>query len=134
MSSDIEIIDGAVPLVRNEPWEWFAVFFEDPSETTPTDLSGDVVFVDVEPLRTDSGAIVMTGTADTVAAEIRWEQGSQSVTVEVVDAVGGEVRLSLTAVQTAAMPLGRLSKLYIAIDAGTEAIVPVEVIEGLYDG
>lgn len=109
MSSDIEILDGAVPLVRNdEPWEWFVLFYEDPAETQPTDLTGK-----------------------TAAAEIRWSLGAQQVIAEVVDAIGGQVRLSLTAAETAEMPLGRLSKLYIALDADTEAVVPVDVIEGL---
>lgn len=110
MSSDVELLDGAIPLVRNdEPWEWFVVFWEDPVETVHTDLTGH-----------------------TVSAEIRWSIGAQPVTTAVLDAAAGQARLSLTAAQTAAMPLGRLSKLYIAIDADTEAVVPVDVIEGLF--
>jgi len=110
MSSDIELLDGAVPLVRNdEPWEWHVFFWEDQDETTPTDLSGK-----------------------TVSAGIRWSLGAQDVTAEIVDPpTGGQVRLSLTAAETADMPLGRLSRLYIALGTDTEAVVPVDVIEGL---
>lgn len=110
MSSDIEILDGAVPLVRNdEPWEWFVLFFEDQAETTPTDLTGR-----------------------TVSAEIRWSGGVQAVTAEVADPpTSGQASLSLSAEQTTLMPLGRLSKLYIAIDTDTEAVVPVDVQEGI---
>jgi hypothetical protein len=110
MSADVEILDGAVPLVRNDqPWEWFVNFSDDEAGADPTDLAGK-----------------------TTAAEIRWRGGSQAVTAAIYDAAAGQVRLSLTAAQTAAMPLGRLSKLYIALDADTEAVVPVDVIEGLF--
>jgi hypothetical protein len=108
--SDLEILDGAIPLARgDEPWEWHAVFWEDVGETTPTDLTGK-----------------------TVVAEIRWSLGAEPVTTEIADAVAGLVTLSLTAEQTAAMPLGQLAKLYIAIGTDTEAAVPVKVVEGLY--
>jgi hypothetical protein len=110
MSADVELLDGAIPLVRgDEPWEWYAHFWDDPAETVPTDLTGK-----------------------TVSGEIRWKLGAQAVTVDVVDRTGGVARLSLTAVQTEAMPLGRLSKLYVAINQDTEAIVPVDVIEGRF--
>lgn len=110
MTADVELLDGAVPLVRgDQPWEWFANFWDDVGETTPSDLTGK-----------------------TVAAEIRWPHGSQIVTATIYDAPMGQVRLSLLAAQTAAMPLGRLSRLYIAIDTDTEAVVPVDVIEGLF--
>lgn len=111
MSSDIELLDGAVPLVRNDqPWEWFVNFYDDAGETDPTDLTGK-----------------------TTSAEIRWRGGNQTVAAAVYgDAAAGQVRLSLTAAQTAAMPLGRLSKLYIAINQDTEAVVPVDVIEGAF--
>lgn len=109
MSSDIEILDGAVPLVRNDqPWEWFVVFFEDQAEETPTDLTGH-----------------------TISAKIRWSDGEQVVTVQITDPLAGQAKLSLTAAQTVPMPDGRLSKLYIAIDTDTEAIVPVNVVEGI---
>jgi len=109
MSGDLEIIDGAIPLVRNDqPWEWFVVFWEAPDETTPTDLTGK-----------------------TIAAEIRWLAGAQPVAAEVVDAAAGVARLSLTAAETTDMPLGRLSRLYIALGTDTEAVVPVDVLEGL---
>jgi len=109
-SSDLEIIDGAVPLVRNdEPWEWHVFFWEDQSESLPTDLTGQ-----------------------TASAEIRWASGIQTVLAEIVDPpTGGHLKLSLAAAETADMPLGRLSKLYIAIGTDTEAVVPVNVIEGL---
>jgi len=110
MSSDIELLDGAIPLVRgDEPWEWYAHFWEDTAETTPTDLTGK-----------------------TVSGEIRWILGVQPVTVEVVDAPGGVAKLSLTAAQTEAMPLGQLCKLFLALDTDTECAVPVNVLEGLY--
>lgn len=109
MSSDIEILDGAVPLVRNDqPWEWFVVFFEDAAEEMPTDLTGHAL-----------------------SAKIRWAGGEQQVTTQITDPVAGQARLSLTAAQTELMPYGRLSKLYIAIDTDTEAIVPVNVLEGI---
>lgn len=109
MSSDIEILDGAVPLVRNDqPWEWFVVFWEDTAETTPTDITGK-----------------------TVAAEIRWILGAQPVAVELTNAAAGQAKLSLTAAETAEMPLGQLCKLFIAIGTDTEAVVPVNVLEGL---
>jgi hypothetical protein len=109
-SADLEIIDGAVPLVRNdEPWEWFVFFWEDQAETTPTDLTGLVP-----------------------SAEIRWQDGAQTVLAEIVDPpTGGQVKLSLAAAETAGMPLGRLSRLYLAIGTDTEAVVPVNVLEGL---
>jgi hypothetical protein len=109
-SADLEILDGAVPLVRNdEPWEWHVFFWEDQAETMPTDLTGQ-----------------------TPAAEIRWQGGVQAVLAEIVEPpTGGQVRLSLAAADTVEMPLGRLSKLYIAIGTDTEAVVPVNVIEGL---
>lgn len=112
MSADLEIIDGAVPLVRNdEPWEWHVFFWEDPGEDNPTDLTGK-----------------------TVSAEIRWVSGTQTVTAAVLDPpTEGHVQLSLTAAETADMPLGRLSKLFIAIGTDTEAVVPVNVIEGLVE-
>jgi hypothetical protein len=110
MSSDLELLDGAIPLVRNDqPWEWFVNFYDDPEAADPTDLTGH-----------------------TASAQIRWRAGSQDVTAEITNPLTGQVRLSLLASQTAAMPLGRLSKLYIAIDTDTEAVVPVDVIEGLF--
>lgn len=109
-SADIEILDGAVPLVRNdEPWEWLVVFWDDEGETTPTDLTGK-----------------------TVAAEIRWAGETQTVLAEIADPTSGQVVLSLAAADTTAMPLGRLAKLYIAIGTDTEAVVPVNVLEGIY--
>lgn len=110
MSADIELLDGAVPLVRNDqPWEWFVHFWEDAAGTDPSDLTGK-----------------------TASAEIRWRTGSQTVAAAVFGSPdAGQVRLSLTAAQTAAMPLGRLAKLYIALNTDTEAVVPVDVIEGL---
>lgn len=110
MPPDLELLDGAVPLVRgDEPWEWFAVFWEDIEETTPTDLTGK-----------------------TVAAEIRWILGAQAVTVDVADPASGQARLSLTAAETESLPLGQLCKLFLAIGTNTEGVVPVNVVEGLY--
>jgi len=110
MSADLELLDGAIPLVRNDqPWEWFVNFCEDAAGTDPTDLTGR-----------------------TASAQIRWRAGSQDVAAEITDAPSGQVRLSLLAAQTAAMPLGRLARLYIALDHDTEAVVPVDVIEGLF--
>jgi hypothetical protein len=111
MSSDVEILDGAIPLVRHDhPWEWFVYFHESADETDPTDLTGK-----------------------TLSAEIRWRGGSQVVAAAVHgDAIDGVARLSLTAAQTAAMPLGRLSRLFIALNQDTEAIVPIDVIEGRF--
>ena len=109
MSADLELLDGAVPLVRNdEPWEWYAVFWDDFEETAPTDLTGK-----------------------TVSAEIRWILGAVPVTTEITEPTAGQVRLSLTAAATADMPLGQLCKLFIAIGTDTEAVVPVNVLEGL---
>lgn len=111
MSADVELLDGAVPLVRHDhPWEWFVNFYDDAAASDPTDLTGK-----------------------TTSAEIRWRSGSQIVAAAVHgDATDGQVRLSLTAEQTEALPLGRLSKLYIAINQDTEAVVPVDVIEGRF--
>ena len=108
MSADLELLDGALPLVRFEPWTWFVMFWEDASETTPSDLTGKAV-----------------------TAEVRWAGGAETVAVSAVDAGLGRFELSLLAQQTEAMPLGRLAKLYLAVDGDTEAVVPADVLEGL---
>jgi len=109
-SADLEILDGAIPLVRNdEPWEWHIFFWEDQDESLPTDLTGKLP-----------------------SAEIRWQGGVQSVTAAIEGLpTAGQVKLSLAAADTADMPLGRLSKLYIALGTDTEAVVAVNVLEGL---
>jgi len=109
-SADLELLDGAIPLVRgDQPWQWFVMFWDDPSETDASDLSGA-----------------------TVTAEIRWPGGAAPVAVEATDPGRGQFALSLTAAETAPLPLGRLSKLYLAVDTDTEAVVPVNVLEGLF--
>jgi len=130
MSADLEILDGAVPLVRNDqPWEWYAVFWEDQAESIPTDLGRRAVTVSSGvTVETEDGNPITTGGSQ-VMAEIRWIGGRQAVATRITGP--GEVRLSLAAADTADMPLGRLSKLYIAIGTDTEAVVPVNVIEGL---
>ena len=124
-------LDGAVPLVRDEPWEWFVMFWDDVAETIPTALGPKPVRVASEArlLTPDDTPILTAGAV--VSAEIRWQGGGQPVTATVTQP--GQARLSLTAAQTDAMPLGRLLKLYIALDADTEAVVPVDVMEGLYE-
>ena len=104
-TAEIPLLDGAVPLVRDEPWEWFVVFEDGPG--VPSDLTGK-----------------------TVAAELRWQTGEQAVTAAPVEGAAGQVRLSLAAEATAAMPFGQLLNLYISIDNDTEGVVPVVVLEG----
>ena len=104
-TAEIPLLDDAIPLVRDEPWEWFALFLDDAQ--APTDLTGD-----------------------TVSAELRWTVGEVTVAAEVVDT--GLVRLSLTAEQTAAMPFGQLLQLFLAINTDTEGVIPVVVLEGRF--
>ena len=131
MTANLEILDGAVPLVRDEPWEWFVLFWDDVAETQPTALGPKpVLTADDNPVLTADGNPVLTAGA-VVSAEIRWQGGEQAVTATVTGP--GQARLSLTAAQTDAMPLGRLLKLYIALDDDTEAVVPVNVLEGMYE-
>lgn len=105
LSNEIPLLDGAIPLVRDEPWIWHALFMDDIN--SPTDLSGK-----------------------TVTAELRWQVGEVEPLVEAIG--NGYVRLSLTTEQTAGMPFGQLLDLYLAIDTDTEAKIPVTVLEGRY--
>ncbi|HYJ44080.1 MAG TPA: hypothetical protein VEW06_06450 [Xanthobacteraceae bacterium] len=101
---DVPLVDDAIPLVRDEAWQWYAVFFED--SNTPTDLTGK-----------------------TVTAELRWAVGEQAVTVAPVVDAPGQVELSLAAEDTALMPYGQLLQLYLAIDGITASEpVPVNVV------
>lgn len=101
------LIDEAVPLVRNEAWSWHVRIWDDPDEETVTNLTGL-----------------------TCLAMLRWAGGSQVVTVDTTDAVNGHLVLSLTAGQAVAMPIGRLTKLYLSVASDTEMISDVNVIEG----
>lgn len=103
-----QLIDEAIPLVRNEAWPpWHIRIWDDPDEEIVTDLSGL-----------------------TCLAQMRWDGGTQAVTVDTADAENGHLALSLTAEQTEAFPLGRLTKLYLSVDGDTELIADIDVIEG----
>jgi hypothetical protein len=109
MSNFFVIPQDAVPLVRNEPWERFVIFWTDSAKTIAEDL-----------------------TDKEVTAQIRWSSGEQDVTVVVDDdPTIGFVTFSLTAEQTEAMPLGELSILYMAIDDTTWGSTGVDVLEGI---
>lgn len=98
---------AAIPLVRGEAWEKFAVFYTDPDKTAVHDLTGK-----------------------TVASEIRWGNSEQTVAVAVTDPPGGAVTFSLTAEETELMPLGQIPTMFIAVDDETWARAPVDVQEG----
>lgn len=98
---------AAIPLVRGEPWEKFAVFYTDPEKTATFDLTGKAV-----------------------ASEIRWSNSEQAVDVEVTDPPGGAVKFSLTADETELMPLGQIPTMFIAVDDETWARAPIDVQEG----
>jgi len=102
---EIPLLDNSIPLVRDEPWIWNALFMDD--FNSPTDLTGKVV-----------------------TAEIRWPLGEVTPTVEVIG--DGYVKLSLTTDQTINMPYGQVLDLYLAIDNNTEARIPITVLEGRY--
>jgi hypothetical protein len=100
---------GALPLVLDEAWEKFAVFWADSAKTAREDLTGK-----------------------TVTADIRWQGAADlAVTVTVTDDEAGLATLSLTALQTADLPLGQLSTLYIAVNGETWASLPVNVLRGI---
>lgn len=100
---------GAVPLVRGEAWERFLVLWADSAKTAREDLTGK-----------------------TVTADLRWQGAADlAVTVDVTDAEGGLVKLSLTDEQTADLPLGQLSALYVAVDGITAGGTPVNVLRGI---
>lgn len=101
------LIDEAIPLVRNEAWEWHVRIWDDPDEETVTDLTGM-----------------------TCLAVMRWEGGSQAVTVDATDGANGHLALSLTAENADDMPIGRLTRLYLSVDGNTETIADIDVIEG----
>lgn len=101
------LIDEAIPLVRNEAWLWHVRMWDDPDEETVTDLSGLPCL-----------------------AMMRWAGGSQAVTVDTADAVNGHLVLSLIAGDADAMPIGRLTKLYLSVASDTELIADIDVIEG----
>jgi hypothetical protein len=101
------LIDEAIPLVRNEAWSWHVRIWDDPDEEIVTDLTG----------------------LDCLAM-MRWAGGSQAVTVDAADAVNGHLVLSLLAADADAMPIGRLTRLYLSVEGDTELIADINVIEG----
>lgn len=101
------LIDEAIPLVRNEAWSWHVRIWDDPGEEIVTDLTGL-----------------------TCLAQMRWAGGSQTVTVDNADAENGHLVLSLLAADADAMPIGRLTKLYLSVAGDTELISDIDVIEG----
>ena len=105
--SEIPLLDDAIPLIRDEPWQWFAVFLDPDGQ--PSDISG----------------------AGTPSAKLRWEVGEVDVTVAPVAGATGQLELTLTAEQTAAMPFGQLLRLFLALGDDTEAVIPVNVLEGI---
>lgn len=113
MAESAAVLEGALTLIRGDnPWEKPLTFYTDDG-VTPLDLTGL-----------------------TVEAEMRWRpNNSQMVTVTVDDAAAGEVTLSLTAAQTAALPFGRLATLFVQLIEGTRQETwlraSIEVEEGL---
>lgn len=78
----------------------------------------------------DASAIDLTGY--TVTALIRWQAGEQAVTVTVLNAVAGSVRLSLDEAGTAAVPIGKVSRLIITwVSAGGDTSIDECDIEGI---
>lgn len=78
----------------------------------------------------DQSAINLTGY--TVTAVIRWAAGQQAVTVTVLDAAAGSVRLSLDEAGTAAVPDGRVSRLVITwVSGGGDTSISECDIEGI---
>lgn len=108
---DTAFLDGAIPLVIGDSWDWDLLFWADPDRRTPYDLTDKSVF-----------------------AEIRWPGGMLPVLVAVTDAVAGKVALSLEPADTGPIPRGRLSTLWIEIEDGDERATwlraPVEGKEG----
>jgi hypothetical protein len=93
---DIAISDTPIPLIVGDSWEWFVVLWADPEARTPYDLTGK-----------------------TIEAEILWAVGRQVVAADVTDAAAGRLTISLAAADTVAVPLGRLSQLYLDVIDGT---------------
>ena len=77
----------------------------------------------------DASAIDLGGY--TVTALIRWQTGEQAVTVTVLDAAAGSVRLSLDEAGTGAVPIGKVSRLVITwVSAGGETQISETDVEG----
>lgn len=109
MSNFFIIPLDAVPLVRNEPWLRYVIFWADSAKTLAFDLTGK-----------------------TVTSKIRWSSGEQDVTVVVdADPTIGFTTMSLDAEDTEDMPLGELLTIYFAIDDTTWGSAPVAVLEGI---
>lgn len=108
---DIAVLEVPLPLVVGDSWAWSVVFWADPERRTPYDL-----------------------TAKTVTAQIRWGDAVLDVPVTVTDAAEGEVTIALAADDTGALPLGRLSALYVDVAdaAGRETWLraPIEGKQG----
>ena len=109
---DIANISDAIPLVRGDTWkDVFIFFYDDADGETAHDLSGN-----------------------TVEATIRWDGGSQAVTVDIVDSAGGQVKLSLAKEDTGDIPLGELSNLFVdelsGSDRQTWFRIPIDGKEG----
>lgn len=93
---DIAVLDTPIPLVVGDSWAWFLVLWSDPERRTPYNLTGKEVL-----------------------SEIVMENGGrQVVTVAVTDPPAGRVTLSLTPDETATVPYGLLSNLFLDIIAG----------------
>lgn len=93
---DIATLDTPIPLVIGDSWEWFIVLWADPDSRTPYDL-----------------------TNKSVEVEILWPGGRQVVAADITDAAAGRLTISLGAADTVAVPLGRLSTLYLDVIDGT---------------
>jgi hypothetical protein len=113
LMEDIAVLDTPIPLVVGDSWEWFVVLWADPERRTPYDLTGK-----------------------SVEAEILWDNGGiQLVTVDVADPVAGRVTISLSASETARIPLGRVSALFLdVIDGEARATWFRAAIEGKSGG
>ena len=71
-------------------------------------------------------------TGYTITALVRWSGGSRAVTVTVLDAVAGSVRLSLDEVGSASVPLGPLSRLVITwVSGGGDTSIDEVGVEGV---
>ncbi len=108
---DLAVLDGALPLVIGDSWDWQVMIWADPERRTPYDLTDKAVM-----------------------ADIRWPGGDLPVTVTVTDAAAGQLTLSLEPVDTMPIPRGRISTLWLDIEDGAERTTwlraPVEGKEG----
>lgn len=110
--ADIAISRFAIEVVRGDDWKKYGRKLEDDG-STPEDLAGQ-----------------------SIEAQVRWTGGSQEVAITVTDADGGEFTLSLTETETALIPLGQVSALFVGVTDGADQTTwfraPVNCVEGVF--